>query len=209
MGKKELITARKRAEAGQPEGQVAPRPPRPAQLELDFSLDESLIGRGRAILETMAKGTFGPGSFCSARRPGARRSTFISSGEPWPQSGRVLHLVPEIALTEPLVEALESGLGEAAALVHSGLPEARREREWRRIREGRAQVIVGSRLALFAPADNLRLVICDEEQDESYFQQEGLFYDVRVAARLRAAGEGAVLVAGSAAPLVETFFRVP
>ncbi len=121
--------------------------------------------------------------------------------------GRVLFIIPEISLAAGLIEGLEKNLGEAAAVVHSGLPEARREREWRRIREGRAQVIVGSRLALFAPADSLRLVICDEEQDESYFQQEGLFYDVRDAARLRAAGAGAVLVSGSAAPLVETFYR--
>lgn len=179
---------------------------RPRQLELDFSPDERTRTAAAAVsgaLESRRYARF------LVLGPAERRQVvyFDLIRRVLAGGGRVLLVIPEISLTPSLVENLEKGLGESAALLHSGLPEARREREWRRIRQGHAQVIVGSRLALFAPAEGLRLVICDEEQDDSYFQQEGLPYDVREAARLRAQEEGAVLVFGSSAPLVETFYR--
>ena len=206
MRRKDLIASRQELKVVKRRAGERPPPFRPEQLELVFSADEA-SGRAVAAVSGALEGRG------SARYllfgPAERRQVvyFEIIRGVLAAGGRVLFIIPEISLAAGLIEGLEKNLGEAAAVVHSGLPEARREREWRRIREGRAQVIVGSRLALFAPADSLRLVICDEEQDESYFQQEGLFYDVRDAARLRAAGEGAVLVSGSAAPLVETFYR--
>ncbi|OGD18161.1 MAG: primosomal protein N' [Candidatus Aminicenantes bacterium RBG_16_63_16] len=179
---------------------------RARQLELDFSLDENTHEAASLVGRAMASGGFS--RFLLFGPEDRRRSVYFELiRRALAAGGRVLFIIPEISLTPALIEAVDKWLGEAAAVIHGGLPEARREREWRRIREGRAQVVVGSRLALFAPADNLKLIICDEEQDESYFQQEGLFYDVRDAARLRAAGEGAVLVFGSSAPLVETYYR--
>jgi len=196
--KQELRRVKRRA------GSDAAAPPR--QLELDFSMDDASRSAAAAVSRALEGREFARFLLFG---PAERRQVvyFEIIRRALTGGGCVLFIIPEISLTPALIEALEKTLGEAAAVIHSGLPEARREREWRRIREGRAQVIVGSRLALFAPAESLRLVICDEEQDESYFQQEGLFYDVRHAARLRAAGEGAVLVSGSSAPLVETFYQ--
>ncbi len=196
----ELKVVKRRAVVGET---AAP----PQQLELDFSMDER-SSRAAAAVGRALEGA-GPGGFLLFGPAARRRAVYFELiRRALAAGGSVLFILPEIALTPALVEGLEKKLGESAAVLHGGLPEARREREWRRIRQGQARVVVGSRLALFAPAAALRLVICDEEQDESYAQQEGLFYDVRVAARLRAAGEeGAILVSGSAAPLVETFYR--
>lgn len=180
--------------------------PLPRQLELDFSMDEASGRAAAAVSGALDSRGFARYLLCGPadRRQGVYLEVIrrvLAAG------GRALFIIPEISLTAPLIGNLDKRLGAAAAVIHSGLPAARRELEWRRIREGRAQVVVGSRLALFAPVDRLRLIILDEEQDESYFPQEGLFYDVREAARLRAADEGAVLLAGSAAPLVETYYR--
>jgi len=205
MRRKELIASRQELKlVKRRAASDAAAPPR--QLELDFSMDEGSRAAAAAVSRSLEGRRFAQFLLFG---PAERRQVvyFELIRRTLAAGGRVLFVIPEIALTPVLIEALEKRLGEGAAVIHSGLPEARREREWRRIREGRAQVVVGSRLALFAPAERLRLVICDEEQDESYFQQEGLFYDVREAARQRAEGEGAVLVSGSSAPLVETFYR--
>jgi primosomal protein N' (replication factor Y) (superfamily II helicase) len=120
--------------------------------------------------------------------------------------GKVLFLAPEIALTEGLLESLRSGPGQIA-LLHSGLPDLRRELEWRAVVEGRADVVVGSRSALLAPLQGLRLLVVEEESDESYAQQEGQLFDARSGARIRSRAEGAVGVFGSARPNVEAYFE--
>jgi primosomal protein N' (replication factor Y) (superfamily II helicase) len=205
MRRKELIASRQELKFVKRRA-TSPASTPPRQLELDFSMDEGSRAAASAVSRSLEGGGFAQFLLFG---PTERRQVvyFELIRRALAAGGRVLFVNPEIALTPALIEALEKRLGEAAAVIHSGLPAARREREWRRIREGQAQVIVGSRLALFAPAERLRLVICDEEQDESYSQQEGLFYDVRDAARQRAEGEEAVFVSGSSAPLVETFYR--
>jgi primosomal protein N' (replication factor Y) len=152
----------------------------------------------------MAEETFAPFLLFG---PAARREAVyfhlirLAVGGP----GRVLHLVPEIALTRALIEMYKKRLGDGLAILHSAMTEKQRELEWHRIKDGRAAVVVGPRSALFAPLPDIRLIIVDEEQDETYAQQEGLPFDVRRAARVRAEEEGAVLVLGSATPTVESF----
>jgi len=176
------------------------------QLELDFSLDESSRRAAEEVSRLLDSRKFAQVLLYGPRD--RRRAVYFELiRRVLAAAGRVAFIIPEIALTPALIEAMEKRLGEAAAVVHSGLTEARREGEWQKIRQGRAQVIVGSRLSLFAPVDGVRLIICDEEQDESYAQQEGLPYDVRAAARLRAAGESAAVVYGSSAPSVELYYR--
>jgi len=85
---------------------------------------------------------------------------------------RVLYLVPEIAMTRGLLEKFRKRFGENAALLHSRILLREREEEWRKIRTGRAHVVLGPRLAVLSPVEGLGLVILDEEQDESYFQRE-------------------------------------
>ena len=117
----------------------------------------------------------------------------------------VLFLVPEIALTHQLVSRVQQRFGAGVALLHSGLGPGERWDEWRRVARGEARLVVGARSAVFAPLANLGLVIVDEEHDPAYKQDEGLRYNARDLAIVRAKLAGAGAILGSATPSVETF----
>ena len=114
-------------------------------------------------------------------------------------------LVPEIALTLWVGRLVRARFGDRVAVLHSGLPDAERAREWWRARRGEAQVVVGTRSAVFAPLENLGLIIVDEEQESSYKQEEAPRYNGRDTAVYRAQLEGAVALLGSATPSLESF----
>jgi primosomal protein N' (replication factor Y) len=119
-----------------------------------------------------------------------------------------LVLVPEIALAAQVVEAVKARFGNLVAVLHSALSAGERFDEWRRAREQRALVVVGARSAVFAPLENLGLIVVDEEHEGAYKQQEHTpRYHARAVALQRAKREGAVLVMGSATPSVETFYQ--
>ncbi len=119
--------------------------------------------------------------------------------------GRALYLVPEIGLTPLLARRLRSRFGEVLALLHSGLTEGERFDEWRRIRDGRVRVVLGARSAVFAPLQDTRLIVVDEEHDASYKQDEYPRYNGRDLALLRAKMTDAVVVLGSATPSMESY----
>src|SRR5207245_2616447 len=114
-------------------------------------------------------------------------------------------LVPEIALTHQLVERVRGRFGSEVAVLHSGLGPRERWSEWRRILSGQARVVVGARSAVFAPARRLGLVVVDEEHDAAYKQEEGLRYNARDLAVVRARLAGAVVVLASATPSAESY----
>jgi primosomal protein N' (replication factor Y) len=114
-------------------------------------------------------------------------------------------LVPEIALTLWLGRLVRARFGAIVAILHSGLPDIERAREWWRVRRGEARVVVGTRSAVFAPLENLGLIIVDEEQESSYKQEETPRYNGRDTAVYRARLEGAVALLGSATPSLETY----
>lgn len=114
-------------------------------------------------------------------------------------------LVPEIALTLWVGRLVRARFGESVAVLHSGLPDIERAREWWRVRRGEARIVVGTRSAVFAPLENLGLIIVDEEQESSYKQEETPRYHGRDTAVYRARLEGAVALLGSATPSLETF----
>jgi primosomal protein N' (replication factor Y) len=114
-------------------------------------------------------------------------------------------LVPEIALTLWLGRLVRARFGAIVAILHSGLPEIERAREWWRVRRREARVVVGTRSAVFAPLENLGLIIVDEEQESSYKQEETPRYNGRDTAVYRARLEGAVALLGSATPSLETY----
>jgi len=116
-----------------------------------------------------------------------------------------LMLVPEIALTPVFSRRLRSHFGEQVAMLHSSLSEGERYDEWNRVRQGRAQVVIGTRSAVFAPLQRLGLVVVDEEHDTSYKQDDAPRYNGRDTAIMRAHKEGAVVILGSATPSLETY----
>jgi len=112
----------------------------------------------------------------------------------------VILLVPEIALTPQLVHRFRARLGDEIAVLHSALSESARLNMWRNLRSGELRVVVGARSALFAPVQDLGLICVDEEHDGSYKQEEGVRYNARDMALLRAHRAGAICVVGSATP---------
>lgn len=116
------------------------------------------------------------------------------------QDRGVILLVPEIALTPQLVHRFRARLGDEIAVLHSALSETARLNMWRSLRKGELKVVVGARSALFAPVQNLGLICVDEEHDGSYKQEEGVRYNARDMALLRAHRAGAVCIVGSATP---------
>jgi primosomal protein N' (replication factor Y) len=114
-------------------------------------------------------------------------------------------LVPEIALTLWVGRLVRARFGETVAVLHSGLPDVERARDWWRVRHGQASIVVGTRSAVFAPLENLGLIIVDEEQETSYKQEETPRYNGRDVAVYRARLEGAIALLGSATPSLETY----
>jgi primosomal protein N' (replication factor Y) (superfamily II helicase) len=118
-----------------------------------------------------------------------------------------LVLVPEIALAMPLVDRLRADLDAQIAILHSGLGEGERADEWRRIRAGGADVVVGTRIALTAPLSDIGLIVVDEEHDAAYKSDRTPRLQARDAALALARLSGAAVVLGSATPSVESVGR--
>lgn len=116
-----------------------------------------------------------------------------------------LILVPEIALTYPVGRQARARFGDCVAVLHSGLGARQRWEQWWRIRRGEVRVVVGTRLAVFAPLEHLGLIVVDEEQEASYKQEETPRYHGRDTALMRARMEEAVALLCSATPSLETF----
>lgn len=116
-----------------------------------------------------------------------------------------LMLVPEIALTPIFSRRLRAVFGKSVAILHSNLSPGERFDEWRRIKSGEALIAIGTRSAIFAPLENIGLLIIDEEHDPSYRQNESPFYHARDLAVMRAFTANAVIVLGTATPALETY----
>ena len=118
-----------------------------------------------------------------------------------------LFLVPEISLTPQMLSQLRSRFGAAAAILHSGLSAGERFDEWQRLREGSARIAIGARSAVFAPVENVGIIVLDEEHDGSYSSESSPRYNTFDIAFARAKYNGCKLVLGSATPSVETYKR--
>ena len=116
-----------------------------------------------------------------------------------------LVLVPEISLISQTEKRFRMRFGDTIAVIHSGLSKGEKFDQWLRIAEKQVQIVIGARSAIFAPLENTGLVIVDEEHDASYKQENGLKYNARDLAVVRAKLEGAVCLLGSATPSVQSF----
>ena len=124
-------------------------------------------------------------------------------------SGRqVLILIPELSLTPQFVRRYYSVFGDKLAVLHSGLPLGERTDEWSRVRRGEVDIVLGTRLSIFAPFKNPGLIIVDEEHDQSYKQDDYPIFHARDVAVVRASMNKAVCLLGSATPSLESIYNV-
>jgi primosomal protein N' (replication factor Y) len=119
-----------------------------------------------------------------------------------------LVLVPEISLTPQLVRRFRARFGSGIAVLHSALSDGERYDEWRRIRRGLVRIVIGARSALFAPLERIAIIVVDEEHEASFKQADGLRYNARDLALVRGRMEKAVVVLGSATPLITSLHAV-
>lgn len=119
----------------------------------------------------------------------------------------VLLLLPEISLTLQIIDRLIDRYGDMLAVLHSGLSVGERYDEYRRIREGKARFVVGTRSAVFAPLKDLGLIIMDEEQEHSYKSEKTPRYDAKAVAGYLASEAEALLLVASATPSFESFYK--
>jgi primosomal protein N' (replication factor Y) len=197
------LSGRKRRAVARPQHlSVGSRAPHPPELTGDqqtvlSSLEQALSEGGAQ--ERLLHGVTGSG----------KTEIYLRAAALALERGRgVIVLVPEIALTPQIVGRFIERFGETVAVLHSQLRPAERYAEWRRLREGEARVCVGPRSAVFAPIENLGLIVVDEEHDASYKHEGDPRYDARDVAAERARRCDAVLLLGSATPRPESIHRL-
>jgi primosomal protein N' (replication factor Y) (superfamily II helicase) len=172
----------------------------PEQDEAVAAVVAALDGEAGADRELLLHGVTGSG----------KTEVYLAAVEAALAMGRgAIVLVPEIGLAPQAVARFRARLGDRIAVLHSALTDGERYDEWRRLRNGEASVCVGPRSAIFAPVEDLGLVVIDEEHDPSYKQEGDPCYDARTVARYRAAECGAVLLAGTATPRPEAWLELP
>ncbi len=169
-----------------------------------------LTGAQNAAYESIAQGALkGEGTFLLHGVTGSGKTevymqavrTAVDAG------GTAIVLVPEIALTPQAMERFRARFGERVALLHSRLSAGERFDEWRRIRLGKVDVVVGARSAVFAPLENIKLVVIDEEHEPSYQSESSPRYSALEVASKRCKLNGAALVLGSATPSLQSYQR--
>ena len=131
---------------------------------------------------------------------------YIRAVKSLPAGKQAIVLVPEIAITSQMIDRFRVSFGDDVVFFHSGLSTGERIRQWQRIRKGEVKVVIGVRSAVFAPFDNLGLIVVDEEQEASYKQFEGLRYSARDVALARGKLENIKIILGSATPSIEVYY---
>jgi primosomal protein N' (replication factor Y) (superfamily II helicase) len=175
----------------------------PSAVEL--KLNSAQTGALTAIREAISPNTFAAILLHGVTGSGKTEVYLRAMRAALDQNRGALMLVPEIALTPILSRRLRAQFGDEIAILHSSLSKGERFDEWSRLRKGEARVALGTRSAVFAPVQNLGLIVVDEEHDTSYRQEESPLYNARDTAIVRAQKESAVIVLGSATPSLESF----
>ncbi len=121
------------------------------------------------------------------------------------QGKSVIVMVPEISLTPQTLNLFHRRYGKKIAVFHSALSVGQRADEWKRVKNGEAQIVIGTRSAVFAPCENIGLIIIDEEQEHTYKSEQTPRYNAKDVARFRCAKHNGVTVLASATPAIETF----
>jgi primosomal protein N' (replication factor Y) (superfamily II helicase) len=171
----------------------------------DHELNDVQYAALATITEAVEAGTFQPFLFHGVTGSG-KTAVYLAAMRDTLEAGRTaILLVPEIGLTPAMAAQLHHAFGAEVALLHSALTPEERGEQWHRIRKGEARVVVGTRSAIFAPVENLGLVVVDEEHDGSYKQESMPRYHARDVAVMRAKFASATIVLGSATPSLESW----
>jgi primosomal protein N' (replication factor Y) len=181
----------------------------PEELPLDEETrDYALAGQqSDAIRSIVERGT---GSFYLFGVTGSGKTdVFMKVAQEVVAKGRgVIYLVPEISLTHQVVRVFKSHFKERLAILHSSLTPSQRLTEWTRVLDGKVDLVIGARSAIFAPFPNLGMIAIDEEHEGSYKSGTTPRYHARQVAMYRASQEGAVLLMGSATPSLEAWHHM-
>ncbi|MFN3577304.1 MAG: DEAD/DEAH box helicase, partial [Tabrizicola sp.] len=166
------------------------------------------VAAGDALVADVARGDYAATLLKGVTGSGKTEVYLEAVAECLRQGRQALVLMPEIALTSAFLTRVEARFGARPAEWHSGVTLTERRRLWRMAAEGEAGLVVGARSALFLPFRDLGLIVVDEEHDTSYKQEDGVLYNARDMAVLRAAICGCPVVLASATPSLETWANV-
>lgn len=202
-----VAVARRLAGAGAVRIEVVEERPADAMSRDRHELSEDQRSALGSIREALAAGRFQTFLLHGVTGSGKTEVYLRATEEALALGRSVLVLMPEIALTPASAEQFFGWFGDRVAVLHSGLGSRQRSDQWRRVRDGKARVVLGTRSAVFAPLSKLGLVIVDEEHDSSYKQAESPRYNGRDVAIVRGRSSGAVVLIGSATPGLETCFN--
>ncbi|MFT4111892.1 primosomal protein N' [Silvibacterium sp.] len=170
-----------------------------------YDLNEAQSRALNAITAAVDAGEFKPHLLHGVTGSGKTAVYLAAMRETLNRGRTAILLVPEIGLTPQMAAQLHHAFGSDVALLHSALTPEERSEQWHRIRRGDARVVVGTRSAIFAPVENLGLIVVDEEHDSSYKQESMPRYHARDTAVVRAKLAGAAVVLGSATPSLESW----
>src|SRR5688500_9875275 len=172
-----------------------------------FTLTNAQSGVLQDIEQQIARGTYGAFLLHGVTGSGKTEVYIRAMRNALSLDRSSMMLVPEIALTPVFSRRLRAEFGDQVAIFHSSLQKGERFDEWARVKNGEARIVIGTRSAVFAPVQNLGLIVVDEEHESSYRQQESPYYNARDTAIVRAQKESATVVLGSATPSLESFYN--
>ncbi len=178
--------------------------PNPVHDGRQFALTDKQKQAGALLAELVRQNEFSISLLDGVTGSGKTEVYLEAAIQALKQGGQVLILVPEIALTQAGLKRFRQAFGAEPAQWHSNMGEAARRRVWRECAAGRAKLVIGARSALYLPFADLQLIVVDEEHDTSYKQDEGVIYNARDMAVVRAKFAGASIVLASATPTLES-----
>ena len=194
--------------AAQMDWQVVERDPR-AHRPMEVARDHELAGEQQAALDQLGALAVGGELLLEGVAAAGKTDVYLAAlAQVLEEGGTAIVLVPEVSLVTQLADRVASLVGDGLAVLHSGLSAGERHDTWWRILRGEARVVVGTRMAAFAPLSDLRLIVVDEAHDGAYKADRTPRYDARWVARRRAALTGSRVLMGTATPDVVTVSRV-
>lgn len=198
------VLPRRRSPAQKSDAQVLTTPIHPKPLSIRASATGSVPAE---LHQAVCSGRFA--TFCLEGEPDRLRVALIAVILETVRLGRsAIILVPEIDRVSEWVRRLQGEFGPVIGMLHSGLSDRERQLEWERARRGDVSIVVGTRLAVFAPVQNPGLIVVEDEQDPSFKQEESPRYHARDVAVLRAAHLGALALLTASSPSIETYTNI-